>query len=85
MSEIEKVVKFLENPDEHSTEEWLRVLAIAQRLQAVLPVVVAEFQHTQDLLFGLLDYFEPGSELVAINAQRERNREALRALQGEQE
>lgn len=47
------------------------------RLIAAAPEMRAELERCQDLLFGLLDYFDPGHELTEINRQRERNAAVL--------
>lgn len=48
-----------------------------------LALCVEALEATQDLLFGLLDYFEPGHELDQIHAQRDGNRAAITAARSQ--
>jgi len=50
-----------------------------EQLHAQRQELVKALEANNDLLFGLLDYFERGHELSQINAQREKNIELLAA------
>lgn len=52
-------------------------------LIAAAPELYAELDASLDLLWGLLDFFEPGHELGQINARRESIRAALAKARGE--
>lgn len=52
------------------------------QLIAAAPDLLNELQRCQDVLFGLLDYFDPGHELTEINKQRDRNTAAIAKAEG---
>lgn len=52
-------------------------------LLSAAPTLAEELERCQDLLWGLINYFDEGHELSEINRQRERNSAALAKARGE--